>query len=253
MPKIDIDTSKIYNEKYYYPNTKWRLPEKNFVKLNERYSFDLEKMKNEVNKLRTEFGFEPFKISKSGKKRMSYLGIGLTARPNAEIPLYDALDLFSKNEALDISSTFKKMASNGDIEELHEKNFSEYTPAYRGYLKETIDKFRSLKTKIRILDLKRNGIITPHVDFPYYKQIRVHAVIESNNNTWWEVAGERFQIPADGNFYWFDTGKTHAVWNDGISNRTVLSVNLSIYEDRNYNQILSENNNLIHMLEAGLV
>lgn len=253
MSKINTDTSKVYNKKYYYPNTKWYLPEKNFVKLNNKYSFDLEKMKTEINKLKDDFGFNPFIISKNGKKRMSYTGIGLTARPNAENPLYDALTLFSDKETLDISNTFKKMATSGDIEELHEKNFSEYTQAYRGYLKETIDKFISLKTKIRILELKRNGVITPHVDFPYYKQIRVHAVIESNNNTWWEVAGERFQIPADGNFYWFDTGKTHAVWNDGASNRTVLSINLSIYEDRNYNQILSEDNNLIHMLDSGLV
>ena len=106
-----------------------------------------------------------------------------------------------------------------------------------------IDKFHSKKTKCRILNLKPRGVISPHVDFPYYQQIRVHAALYTNDDTWFEVEGVKFKIPADGHFYWFDVGRNHAVANNGKTDRITLSVNLSVYE--NYN----ENHNLIDLIQ----
>jgi hypothetical protein len=136
---------------------------------------------------------------------------------------------------------------------LAEKDFNVKTEIFTGYIAEILSKFKSPLTKTRLLCLKPKGLIAPHVDFPYYEQIRVHACIESNDDTWWEVEGERFKIPSDGNFYWFDTGKYHAVWNDGKTDRTVLSVNLSVYKDKDNNVLQDSSLSLAQLISSGSI
>ena len=241
MTVIDTDTTKNidFYKHWYKPHTGWGKIDKNWCRLNEYYSFNYEKLKLEVDSLLEEYKLKPFPIStKKNKKRWTYRGIGLTSNPSSEDPLYDSLKLYSKDGEIDISDTFDAMAVNNEesvAPQLYEKGFSEKTKIYRGYLGEILDRFKSPMTKARILSLKPKGVITPHVDFPYYKQIRVHTVLASNSETWWEVEGERFKLPADGHWYWFDTGKYHAVWNDGDTDRLIVSVNLSLYEDRDEN------------------
>lgn len=240
MPIVPIDTSNgtEFYRHWYEPVTPWPLPSDTFVRLNSRYSFDLDRLRDQVYEVRERHGFQPFPIKKgSNKKRHTYRGIGLTSRPEASDPLYDALHLYGEQGEIDISDAFARQANDvaGDEREtvaLHERNFSQPTEVFDGYMAEVLSRFRNPLTKTRLLELRPRGVITPHVDFPYYQQIRVHAVISSNDDTWWEVEGRRFRIPADGNFYWFDTGRYHAVWNDGEAERIVLSVNLSLYVDR---------------------
>ena len=69
------------------------------------------------------------------------------------------------------------------------------------------------------------------LDFPYYKGIRLHATILGGENAYYEIAGEKFQIPADGNWYFIDTGKYHSIYNYGPNHRTTLNVNLDVYAD----------------------
>jgi hypothetical protein len=243
MPIIDVTTegNEEFYKNWYYPATEWKIPGPKLLKLPEYYSFDLEKMKEQILEIKNNYGFEPFPIKKDGtKKRRTYKGIGLTSRPDAENPLYDSLHLYGKDGELDISDSFDVQALDTEdktVVPLYEKHFSEPTEIFKGYIAEVLGKFKSPLTKTRILELSPRGIITPHVDFPYYEQIRVHAVIATNDDVYWEVEGEKFRIPADGNFYWFDTGRYHAVWNDGKTDRIVLSVNLSIYSDRDGNPI----------------
>jgi len=240
MPIVNIDTKNgtEFYQNWYQPYTSWPVPNNLMTRLPQRYSFDLEKLRDQVRNIKETYGFQPFPVKKgSTKKRMTYKGIGITARAGAEDPLYDALHLYSKDGELDISDSFDRQANALDAKEretvpLYEKHFSEPTGIYTGYIAEILSKFQSPLTKTRLLELCPRGVITPHVDFPYYEQIRVHAAVETNEDVWWEVEGQRFQLPADGNFYWFDTGRYHAVWNDGRTDRIVLSVNLSVFVDR---------------------
>ncbi len=235
MPFVDVDTTenREFYSHWYCPHTKWPSLKKIWCRLNNHYSFDKERLCREVLEIKKTLGFRPFPID-GDKKRWTYQGIGLTARKGASEPLYDALHLFDKGGEINIARTFKKMA-NGVVSKeaprLYEKFFTEKTAAYRGYMADVIEKFKSPKSKIRIIELKRKGVITPHVDFPYYKQIRLHTVLQTNNDVWWECDGVRFQIPSDGHWYWFDTGKYHSVWNDGKEDRIILSLNLSLYEE----------------------
>lgn len=259
MPVLEINTNKDtgFYKSWYSPYTRFDSIIPNLIKLPQYYSFDLEKLKEQVCCIKSEYGFKPFPIKKDGSKvRRTYQGIGLTAKEGASDPLYDALRLYGNNGELDITDVFLKQSNSNEQKEfstLSEKDFNVKTEIFTGYIAEILSRFMSPLTKTRLLCLKPKGMIAPHVDFPYYEQIRVHACIESNDNTWWEVDGERFQIPCDGNFYWFDTGKYHAVWNDGKTDRTVLSVNLSVYKDNNNNILHDSSSSLEQLILSGLV
>jgi hypothetical protein len=240
MIKIDVGTenNSNYYKEWYTPYSTWNKLSVDWCRLPEYYSFDLKKLRAELENVRKDFNFKPFVISPEGKKRMTYQGISLTSRENSTDPEYDALRLFGyaedKEIELDIQKVFLDHYNNLDAAlppDLNERIFTKPTRAYTGYFAEVIDKFKSVKTKCRLLNLKPRGVISPHVDFPYYKQIRVHTAIHTNDDTYYEVEGVRFKIPADGHFYWFDVGRNHAVENNGTTDRINLSVNLSVYEN----------------------
>lgn len=242
MIEIDISTDKAvdYYNSWYKPFTEWEKLSIDWYKLPNYYSFDLEKLRNELTNLTNTYEFKPFIINNAGKKRMTYQAISLTSRENSLDPEYDGLKLFGyddtdKEVELDIQSVFQNFYNIPENAEtppiLNEKIFTKKTNAYTGYFAEIINKFHSQKTKCRLLNLKPRGVISPHVDFPYYKQIRIHAAIYTNTDTYYEVEGVKFKIPADGNFYWFDVGRNHAVVNNGTTDRITLSVNLSVYDN----------------------
>jgi len=243
MINIDIDTTQEtrYEQNWYSPKTEWERPRIKMCKLPDYYSFDLEKLRQEVELLKEDFPFKPFVLTPDGRKRLTYEGLCLTSRPNIENPEYDGMRLFAYEDApsntneIHIRDTFKTYFGEGTegpdkLPVLNEKLFNTPTKAYRGYIAEVINKFHTTTTKCRLLNLRPRGVVPAHVDFPYYQQIRVHAAIYSNDDVWFQIEGEKFQIPADGNFYWFDTGRNHAVTNQGSEDRLTLSVNLSVYE-----------------------
>lgn len=240
---VELGTQSDYEfiDSFYQPLTLWPKIESDFLPLPDHYSLDLERARQEIENLIKRFEIRPFRVgSKSGKKRnrLTYRGLGLTSRPQAEDPLYDSLNLYGpKSQELDIFQTFanyseKREGSKRVIASLDETQFSELTEACSPYFQSVLARFKSPYSKVRLLQLLPGGFIPPHVDFPYYEAIRVHAVIWSNSEVVWEINGKKFQLPEDGRFYWFDTGKYHAVINRGKTPRLVLSVNLLVYKDR---------------------
>jgi hypothetical protein len=236
---LKTDANPEFCDRFYFPNTPWKKLALNYYKLPAYYSFDLATALEEMRKVTTKTPLAPFTFeSKSGKtrQRKSYRGVGLSYRPQAKEPLYDALDLYTEDGKLNIYETFSKVAPNVSaeariIEPLYENDFTLLTEACTPFFQKIIKKFKSRYTKIRFLELMPGGFIPPHVDFPYYKGIRLHSVLTTNKDVFWEVNGETFQLPSDGNFYWFDTGKYHAVANKGDSSRIVLSINLQVYDE----------------------
>lgn len=258
MPIVPVVTSNSQEmiAQHYFPYSAWPKLSVKSYKLPDFYSFDLERMRYQVEEIRSAYGFKPFNIRLKDKKiRRTYRGIGLTFRPNAEDPLYDALRQSSASEELDISETFYKQRMSLSATERHftptyELNYSKKNHLYDGYIAETLNRFQSPMTKVRLSELGPRGLLASHVDFPYYEQIRVHAVLYTNKDSWWSVDGDEFQIPADGSFYWFDTGKYHGVWNDGDSARLVLSVNLSVYRDREGKPLYGPESGLIELFDS---
>lgn len=221
--------------KLYAPYTEWPAIVPNFLRLPQFYEIDREAALHHALDLQKRYGFEQIYVS--GKKRkFTYRGLALTARPDTEDPLYDALNVYSDKETqLDINEIIGSTSERVEDRKLHpirERCFSEFTEACTPFFQNILSRFRSPLLKVRLLELKPGGVLTSHIDFPYYEGIRIHCVLSTNEGCWWEVNGERRQLPADGRFYWMDVGKYHSVWNFGTTPRIVLSVNLSPYKNR---------------------
>jgi quercetin dioxygenase-like cupin family protein len=261
---VDLGTSSgaLLGKEFFSPFTKWPSVGPNFIALPGSYSFDLEAARLEIEKIVKDFKLRPFTVgSKHGvqRSRRTYRGLGFTSRPNSEDPEYDALNLYGKEGGrLDIYNTFAKVSEKLPCEErvvemLDESNFSELTRACTPFIWDQLKKFKSPFSKVRLLELMPGGIIPPHIDFPYYEGIRVHAVIYSNPKVIWEVNGEQFQLPEDGRFYWFDTGKYHSVKNNGDTPRLVLSINLLVYKDREGQKRYGEDDSLPELIRRSLI
>lgn len=221
----------------YAPHTKWSALEQNFIQLPAYYSFDPEQARIEMEALKDKFGFEQVKVSRD-KRKFTYRGLGLTTRQGSDDPLYDSLNVYSDTEALlDINQIIHSTSERNAPEDrklypIRERAFSVKTEACTPFFDQILSKFKSVYLKVRLLELKPGGVLTSHIDFPYYEGVRLHSVLTTNEDCWWEVGGERRQLPVDGNFYLMDVGKYHSVWNLGQTSRIVLSINLSPYKDR---------------------
>lgn len=232
-----VDTTLGDNEslnKQWYSNG-WPRLDFNFHKLPTRYNFDLQVAREELVRIQASHPAHAFPLC-SGKTKHSYRGVGLTTLPGGDE--YDALIGYKPDGSIVSSEDVLCAASerlpeeNRSFVEIDESAFGFPTPALTSFFDSVLDNFLSPLTKVRLLELKPGGVLVSHVDFPYYKFIRVHAVLETNDNVWWEVDGERKQLPADGSFYFMDVGKYHSVWNAGDTSRWVLSVNLAPFHKR---------------------
>jgi len=176
--------------------------------------------------------------------------MGLTHRRDAEDPIYDGLNLFAGEDKTQEASDYFGKEGNHT---LYEDHFTEKNKLWSGYLGEVLDRFSCPTTKVRLLNLKPRGILPSHVDCPHSEQIKVHAYITSNDNVWIDINGERLQIPCDGSFYWIDVGRWHSAWNDGNTDRIVLCVNLKVYIDHEGNQLIDPSNDILDVIEKGML
>jgi len=196
----------------------------NVFKLPEHYSFDLKEMTAQIDAILAEHDLQSINRNKEEKKYTRYKGLGFFARTEASNPL---LDHFTRRDERFGEVYPDDLHLNETLPCLIENDFVNPTVIYNEYFKQVFSKFKHNISKASLLDLRSKGYLGSHVDFPYYKGIRLHATIKGGENSWYEVGGERFQIPADGSWYFIDTGKYHAVWNQGPEDRLTINVNLS--------------------------
>lgn len=167
--------SRFYSH-FYQPQTLWPKLRRNYCRLPEYYSFDLEQARSEFESLSKNYPLKPFEFEGPGgktRKRLSYQGLGLTSRIGPESH-YDALSLFEKKGQIDIYQTFKNVSEKLEpeqrlIPDLDETKFSFLTSACTPFFQEILGRFNSPSLKVRFLELKPGGMIPMHVDFPYYK------------------------------------------------------------------------------------
>ena len=255
MPKIRINTNKGKEDFWtaYKPYTQWPKPKKKFVRLHPRYSFNVQKMIKEVDTIIDNYKLKPYPREGS-KKLNAYKGICLTARAGSKDPLYDGLKLYASNRRINSEEAFYKMShklkqnEKKEFPAISETEFQTKTILYDKYTAEVLNKFNSPITKARFISLLPGGFLPPHVDFPYYKYIRIHGALKTNPDSFWEVEGDKFHVPADGHFYWLDSGRYHSVWNDGCTERLHLSVNLKVYNGK-----FDEIDDIVSLMECGFV
>ena len=197
----------------------------NYFKLPSIYSFDLDELRKHISNYKT----ISIQANRDGRRFSRYRGLGFFSRPDSENPLEDH---FVRRDTTLGQVYPDDLHLNTQLPDLIEDDFTQPTEALDNYFQSVFSVFKSKITKASILDLRSQGWLGAHVDFPYWKTIRLHASISGCNNAWYEINGERFQIPEDGHWYFIDTGKYHSVWNHGPEPRLTINVNLNIgYRD----------------------
>lgn len=218
-------------EHLYSPQTRWPMLHETFCKLPATFAISLEILREVQKKAQQTFGLRPIVVNPlTKKKRRTYRGIGLTTRPGSTDSRYEAVRFFQEDgtyissaKSLGRAAIQPQPAQGVEFERM----FTEANDVAPDLVQKICSMFPNWDvTKVRLLELQPEGVVPPHYDHPYYEQIRLHAVIETNPDVYWEVAGRQFQIPADGNLYWFDAGRVHSVYNFGSTPRTVLSIHL---------------------------
>lgn len=219
---------------YYSPATAWPKCDQLYLKLPEIYQLPSNLLAELKEKVISEELFEPIIIdSKTGKRRRTYRGVGLTYRPGAEDPTHDAAKYYGPDGRFDstaVGPTVKGERSFSIDSIDVDRDFSATNDVAPSLVASIRSLFKSPVTKIRLLELLPSGVVASHVDLPYYQQIRLHTVLTTNDDVSWEVEGQQFQIPADGRVHWFDTGRMHSVYNFGSTSRIVLSIHLNPYD-----------------------
>lgn len=218
--------------KYSKPLDSWyvdrpALPYNTF-KLPGCYSFNLEEMQYHVKDLLAKQNTISITKNSDGSKFNRYRGLGFFSRPGSDSPLED--HFIRRDEELGRVYP-DDLHLNDKLPELYESDFTQPTMLLDEYFSSVFEKFKSPITKASLLELRSGGWLGSHVDFPYYKTIRLHASIWGNENAWYEINGEQFQLPQDGNWYFIDTGKYHSVWNHGPAHRLTLNINLIVQGD----------------------
>jgi hypothetical protein len=208
---------------HWYSYTNPQLPY-NVFKLPKHYSFDITEMRKQVANLNT----ISIQANANGKKFSKYRGLGFFSRVDSLTPLEDH---FVRRDT-EYGQVFPDDLHLQDrLPDLIEDDFTQPTEILDSYFQSVFNVFKSPINKASLLDLRAGGWLGAHVDFPYYKTIRLHASIQGCANAWYEINGERFQIPEDGNWYFIDTGKYHSIWNTGPDHRLTLNVNLKVIGD----------------------
>ena len=200
----------------------------NFFKLPDTYSFNLTEMRKHVGNLLEQQQTISITKNKDGEKFNRYRGLGFYSRPDSISPLEDH---FVRRDELVGEVYPDELHLNNKLPSLIENDFTSPTSILDDYFNKVFSVFKSKVSKASLLDLRPLGWLGSHVDFPYYRTIRLHASISGNKNAWYEVNGEKFQLPADGSWYFIDTGKYHSIWNSGRENRVTLNINLCVTSD----------------------
>ena len=193
----------------------------NCFKLPEKYSFDIKEMREHVATLNT----ISIQANRNGRRFSKYRGLGFFSREDSASPLEDH---FVRRDTEHGQVFPDDLHLQSRLPDLYEDDFTKPTELLDNYFTQVFSVFKQPITKASLLELRAGGWLGSHVDFPYYKTIRLHASIQGCAGAWYEVNGERFQIPEDGNWYFIDTGKYHSIWNEGPAHRLTLNVNLRI-------------------------
>lgn len=214
--------------------TDWQKLDYHVFKLPALYSFDLPSVQSQVKAILEKNSTISITKNNQGSKFSRYRGLGFFSRKESDSPLEDH---FLRRDYTHGVVYPDDLHLNAELPNLYENDFTEPTEILTSEFSSLFSKFKSKINKASLLELRAGGWLGSHVDFPYYKTIRLHSTLFGGDNAWYEIDGHRFQIPADGNWYFIDTGKYHSIWNKGPEHRLTLNVNLNVYESRNLNYI----------------
>jgi hypothetical protein len=215
MKKYDVQKWKDYYSNY-------ALSSHNVVALNKHYNVNLKELDIGIKQSIDNYGMFPYPkgINKGHPSTWGtdtwpgYYGLCFKSFPNAENPLQDGLSSNSVNH--DWKTDF-------------DTNFTEKTDVWFPYLDELVSKFRGTVTQLRLIKLEAGCNLGQrlHMDYPWYKGIRLHICLTPDIDYTWTVLDKDYTVKRSNKIYFLDAGKPHNAKNkDGNRDRYVLNINV---------------------------
>ncbi len=203
-------------EDLYEPNTPYSKCNIDFCQLPEKYNVDVDLISKEISSIMSEHDLRGYPRA-DGSLFPGYSGICFKSEPESEDPLYDGL---KSNSLLNLRHRHNYIDENFTV-----KN----DQIWFHYLDEIVSKFNGTVTQIRLikLDAGHNLGEKQHIDYPWYKGIRMHIPLTKGIKYEWRVFHKRYFAEYSPHIYFLDTGKPHDARNSENSiDRYLLNVNM---------------------------
>ena len=117
-----------------------------------------------------------------------------------------------------------------------DENYTERTSVWFPYLTEIVERFNGQVTQVRLIKLEKGYNLgeEPHIDYPWYKGIRMHIPLTDGVQYEWHVLEEQYILDgSQPHIYYLDTGKPHTAKNKaGSIDRWVFNINLIPHTSR---------------------
>ena len=209
----------------YQPNTQYPRSTIDFCQLPSKYDIDLNLLRQGLESVDAFNRVKQYPIpgnytDGSGKITRfmpGYYGICFKAEPGSKDPLYAGL---SSNVLV------AGRRRNAKIDE----TYTERTDVWFPYLTEIENKFRGTLTQIRLIKLEAGYNLgeQPHIDYPWYKGIRMHIPLTDGVQYEWHVLDEQYTLDgSQPHIYYLDTGKPHTAKNKASTvDRWVFNLNM---------------------------
>ena len=209
-------------QELYQPHTDYQISKFNVTDLPDKYNIDLNRLDEGIKNTLQNFQMIPYTVD-AGKagviKVPGYYGLCFKCKKSSKEPLSEGLSSnvhthSNKNEQIDLE-------------------YTEKTPAWFDYLDEVVSKFRGNVTQIRLIKLEAGHNLlsreqTSHLDYPWYRGIRLHLCITPGVDYVWRVLGKDYHFERSEKLRYLDVGKPHGAVNQHNEvDRFVLNINLA--------------------------
>jgi len=210
-------------EKLYQPHTEFPKCEIDFCQLPSKYDVDIDFLRFELNKVIENYPLKEYPIpsdipmarGNTQKTFPGYEGICFNCVPGSKDPLYDGIH----------SNLLIR-----DHDQYVDEDFTEKTGIWFPYLDDIVNKFNGTVTQIRLICLRAGHNLgeKQHIDYPWYKGIRMHIPLTDGAEYWWNVYGQNYRVyGAQPHIYFLNTGKPHDARNKlSTIDRYVLNINM---------------------------
>ena len=123
-----------------------------------------------------------------------------------------------------------------DYPSMDEHNWSIPTDKYKSsYFYDCVNSFQANAIRVRLVSLKPQSSITPHIDYPVTYAVRIIVPIQTNeecyNYFWYRGQKIKYHLKANGHPYFINVAFRHSVVNMGDNSRICLMFSLATPED----------------------
>ena len=207
-------------EQLYSPNTSFERSSFNVTELPEKYNVDLDKLDEGIASTLEKYPMISYPVPKQGISVPGYYGLCFKSKPGVENPCY---------EGVTSNSYFHDTTATDQID----LEYTEKAPSWFPYLDELESKFRGTVTQIRLIKLEAGYNLlsreqTAHLDYPWYRGVRLHICLTPGIEYKWRVLGVDHSFYRSNHIHFLDAGKPHGAINDHNSvDRYVLNINVA--------------------------